>query len=1380
MKGKFCWALLLLGSTLYLVVCSAALSTNSIYNRNLVVNGSNSTPREDCRCPPEGAPPEGATVIYANLTSALQAVANSTRVIIHEPQNHTLSLSLEFRWLHDVSLLGCGGSVSVTCEQNAGLSFVHSQRISVEGLEFHGCGTLHNSTSRDYNVTDPAITIQFLHFRSSLYFEFCQDVQFDRVTVSGSDGIGLVMYGTVGNNSFRDCVFSDNFARSDPVWGGGGVYVEFPFCTPGSPESCSKIVQYFNSTYRFTHCNFSKNVAYFGVPPIDYAYFYPQEHTHLSFGRGGGLCVYISNARNILLSLDSVEMYNNTAMWGGGLFVEFQASSYNNTFEMVDSNIYNNMASEIVHSGYNQSESKLLRQPGGGGARVGFLFFNDNKSLATNNHICFRHTDFANNTAYWGGGVSFGTTVEASDTQAVNTLQFLNCTWERNYAKIGAAVQASLMYRDVGRSPHVMFKDCRFLQNSDWADLTWMGGYVGTATLLAERVHVKFDGNTLFYRNSRTPLVIEEAIAIFLPNSVSNFTENIGLSSSAITTWGHAFVILGRETEIHFVDNYCTRRGGAITANSYSRHMTGLFGNCFLQYEDASVEPWRWKTHLFFKNNTHGPKRMLRSISTISFIGCRWHRSGLSNYTSSDTFCWNASIWDYDPPCHSDSSQITSFPAKYSNTSYMMSVFPGISEKLPVRMTDDNNNDATNRMILNVWSNSKETAIIDTSTLYTGSTDAKIKLHGKENSSVVLFLESNEPRSIITEVVVTLLNCPPGYKAESVYSNSPSERVDCVCNSTSYLGNVNCIGGYSVLTHGWWLGLVDGIRSIVATPSPFVSKVDSDKQAVHLPKDNDELDHFLCSPLNRTGVGCGVCVPGFGLSLHDRLRSYQCIPCSANHARYAWFLVVLVNFVPTTIFFIILWLTRFNATSGPTNAFIFFAHVIPEAYSITNMDNLPIETIKGGSIIEDIYVNLYDIWSLTFLRGVFPDFCIHPNFDTLDHFMLDYLSAFFPLVLIVIFLVVSNFKHNSLSVLDAIRTFIVLSYSKIILVTDKIMTPSYVYDFNGSHVATYIYHGGNIPYWTGKHIAYGIFAILVTIFFVLIPLFLLIAYPIAGMLGFSKPQNWLAKISRGKLPLFLEGFYGCYKDRATVRSVQTRQMLPEIASESPSSQLDHVVVCHRDYRYTAGLYLLVRFIVFSCVSYTRTWMETLIGMQIISVMGVLYFTVLRPYKDDFYNLLDSTTFAVLAILSTLTSYNVLLNTINEPMSSIVYYIQSILIFLPMAWTSVGFIWMIRKKFTKCFRLKTKTEDDTESSSLGDGKMTARLIQDHPPCVNQPAEESSLETVDDQHNNRAACADGSIHHAGESVSVKGNVRDRPKHLSISLRHRPESQRTRQTL
>ena len=182
-----------------------------------------SSGRDDSRCldPLSGIRCETLSYAlrYANhSTLYLLSAAREQSLVASEP--NTLAN------LRDITIASNGTSSTVRCARNAGLSFENVSSLAIENVVFFGCGTSHNSTSRNLSDTESPYTL--LKFTVALYFQLCDSVSLRHVTVTNSFGMGVIMYDTTGKNLISNSVFSNNVAQDRTTPGGGGFALNSP------------------------------------------------------------------------------------------------------------------------------------------------------------------------------------------------------------------------------------------------------------------------------------------------------------------------------------------------------------------------------------------------------------------------------------------------------------------------------------------------------------------------------------------------------------------------------------------------------------------------------------------------------------------------------------------------------------------------------------------------------------------------------------------------------------------------------------------------------------------------------------------------------------------------------------------------------------------------------------------------------------------------------------------------------------------------------------------------------------------------------------------------------------------------------------------------
>ena len=399
---------------------------------------------------------------------------------------------------------------------------------------------------------------------------------------------------------------------------------------------------------------------------------------------------------------------------------------------------------------------------------------------------------------------------------------------------------------------------------------------------------------------------------------------------------------------------------------------------------------------------------------------------------------------------------------------------------------------------------------------------------------------------------------------------------------------------------------------------------------VTLPNDTSELNSFMCSGLNRTGLLCSQCRRGLGPAVLSYTR--QCVECFDQ--RYGWLLYITATLIPTTILCILTMAFQFNVTSAEMNTFVFLCQIITCASTLAN-SYVYIHYTPNSTVIHYFVlavISFYGFWNLDFFRYFIPSFCISSDLTTLHTLALEYVVAIYPLVLtVVIYLCIemhdrgvrvvvcvwrpfhvcfTRFRRrwdSKGSVINAFATFLLLSYSKLLTVSYSLLAVTELYDNRGKRVGpAVLYYDASIEFFSRQHLPFAVLAISVLLVFVVFPLLILLLYP---MQSFQKCLSYCTRIRWLFLHTFADAFQGCYRN-GTNGSL--------------------------DYRYFAGLYLFFRIVILAAFLSPAPYMWLILIP--FSVVVSLLFAYFRPYKNNLFNIIDGLAFALVALANYLILY----------------------------------------------------------------------------------------------------------------------------------------------
>ena len=1178
---------------------------------------------------------------------------------------------------------------TITCQGKVGFSFIKTSSIKISGIIFDRCGQLQNSTSYNYNEENKG----FLTFYVGLYFLYCRDVNLTFVTVSSTPGTGIVFYNIGGTNIIENSVvFWNNFSYIfhdveddkdiEVGGGGGGVYIEYSYCVPGEDgikclegKEANVDPQYISQSNFYIHSSIfyanKANTSNF----VNDTIILPRKQYHSAFGRGGGLSVFFKgDGSHNTITVDKCCFTHNQALWGAGMFVEFQDNTNNNNVLVKTSVFHTNS----LH--YNDVKNEGT---GGGGARIGFVFFNG--SVAYSNNITFYNCSFEENSAYYGGGLSFYSARQTNvdnNTQLLNSFELGKCHFINNLGRIGAALDISLWHPSItGKHPYLFIDSCTFEGNNAMYQ-PQPGGLIGVGAVSVDSLPVMFSGNNSFNHNSGSALVITGFYITIEPSSNLSFYNNSGRNGGAIALLGNTFIVTNEDSVLHFVNNSAQYKGGAIYYYSSGERDLLSSRNCFIRYYDIIAHPEEWTSKFYFEGNTAGyGNNINNSIYASTVLPCIWGGAyGSSEYDSDQSvFCWNNN-WQYfySPnvlaPCV---SQISTAPSKYTHIKTTYQSFPGQEVNLNVSFDDDLKNTISNQAILIAHMNNTDNATFEGTDLnYDYIAHKKIELHGKPGTNVSIRLETLDPIVIQQDITVEFRDCPPGF----VPSANTSTAI-CQCPNGTYAGYITCNPlSYTIsIRKAAWMGQVAGFSDLLVGLSPYVSSSNDFKYVV-LPQDPQELSNFFCGATNREGILCGDCKEGFGVAVNSEY--FDCVLCPDEHTYYNWIFYLLTEFLPGTLFFVLVFVFSMTVTSGPLNSYIFFAQVISNAVGIDADGMIPLHNITeqhgiSYATLKDFYVIPYDIWNMNFFKSLWPKFCLSPHLNTIDIYALGYITAVYVLILVIIFALILNLYNRGVSIVvcicrplhkclahfrrlsnfqpsitGGVAVFILISYTKFAYVSLYLLTPIPLYHADGTVAVQVFYPDGNIYWGNNDSVIYIIIASCMLSTFVLLPP-LVLFYPTFLRL-IERLSCWRLSLGKlypsAKIQSFMNEFHGCYKDGSNGGM---------------------------DCRWFASLYFCLRIGVFAVYSGSDTWFLQYTIQLLFFLFAAFLFALIQPYQKAWLNKLDMSMFLLLATITALSQYNLGKLWIgNGQLSVFAFGVQYVLLFLPLLYCIGYFLVLI--------------------------------------------------------------------------------------------------------
>ena len=412
---------------------------------------------------------------------------------------------------------------------------------------------------------------------------------------------------------------------------------------------------------------------------------------------------------------------------------------------------------------------------------------------------------------------------------------------------------------------------------------------------------------------------------------------------------------------------------------------------------------------------------------------------------------------------------------------------------------------------------------------------------------------------------------------------------------------------------------------------PFINKT-GDVQGLYVkfPQNVSELNSFLCSGLNRTGVMCSRCQKGLGTAIFS--FSMQCLPCM--NGGFSWTLYVFLATFPTIILFLVVLIFQCRCiTSGPMNSYIFVCQL-----TVSTLNNYPsivnLFSSSSRSPFLRVLLSIYGIWNLEFFRYFIPPFCASDQLNPLHVITLEYVVAFYPLLLTVVVYICIQLHARDCwvivylcrvfckcfssckqrwgrqwnpfaSLVHTFAAFLLLSYCKILIISLRLLSYTQLHLPTGGTLdpPMRVFLDPTLEWFGEKHLPFALPAIFILCIFVFLPALFLLLYPLKIF------QKCLGCCGRRLLALhaFADVFQGCYKNGTNGT---------------------------RDCRYFAGLYLVFRIVLlpalYGCSIFG--FYDEMVS-TVCLVTASLLFLLFRPYKSSSWlNIWDSIAFSLYAVV----------------------------------------------------------------------------------------------------------------------------------------------------
>ena len=807
----------------------------------------------------------------------------------------------------------------------------------------------------------------------------------------------------------------------------------------------------------------------------------------------GGAFVCSNNSNVTIKGNSNVTFNNNKASQSGGAIHSYNmcritfkenSKSYfiNNIARDEGGTIFGSENSEITFEGSSTVMFDCNTADNGG------VFYFTNSTVLTKESSLLL---FYNNNARQSGGVGYFTCYSEIRFEGNSTVRFDN-----NIAKQNAGVL------------YVVMSSIIFTNNS-------------TVTVTDNKA--TFNGGALYFNNSN---------ASFTEYTKITFHHNRAIFGGVILADDHSNITLIGNSMLLFVSNEATQSGGAAYFNYSSNFI--IKGNAMVKFDyNKALEggavyinckaKFRIKENstVFFYNNVGtvngGAVKLLNdSIITlkdhinIKFINNNAHYGGAifldttavmvnssykncinftnniaqvlgnSIYQEAATSCNSSCLSDrlvnissefvatppnelkfYDPAICIDDDNNTQ-----CHSYYVQNIMLGTNIVIPACVLDYYNQSIDSIHFLiqseinpNYFFNGPKQTLISCSTFegisIMGNQSLSQSVNFSINITMNIALNSNW-KQISVNLIVELSPCHLGF-----WQYPKSRR--CECYSASDI--VFCSGSSSTIKRGYWFGSVSGKPTVTFCPINYCNFTccETSNGYYHLSpvRENQCRSH-------RSDTACGSCEEGYTLSFD----SVECV--HMNECGIGWTILVLALVV-------LYWIVIIVAVFSLMHFKVAIGYLCAITYYYSVMDLLLNQNwYQSGALYTTINV-------MSSVANIIPQFlgrfCFIPIISGIDQQFIHYIHPVaLSLFLIMIAMLARRSQRLSYfigrGIIRVICSLLLLSYTSLPLATTSLllMRPLVFHDIN----KVYTYVSPNIQYFHGRHLVYGIVALLFT------------------------------------------------------------------------------------------------------------------------------------------------------------------------------------------------------------------------------------------------------------------------------------------------------------
>ena len=491
----------------------------------------------------------------------------------------------EFFIIEDLWNVTIKGPALITCNKEVGLIFYNIHNFIFQNVTIKRCG-LRLTDDKLKNITSKFQT-DLYHFQPNItvgvFLIQTIDVTFEAVTITDTQGIGLVCVNALGKLEFSEVIFQNN----QPADIGECRSCLFPYNASANcifnPESVSGsiLLLYLDSFDHNENANVNITKAMFidnfscsmiSLADVQAIYNLPDKLSRNISTTSGIEVILAQSGYSVDIMISSSTFDNNTGLVGSGLNVAIFESALSCEVKIQDCNFSNN-------NGQLNLLPDWLPSYGGAVSIIPYVASVNHTSRATHS-LEMSNCLFHNNSATIGGALFIPNIQAKFNEFAKLYTNIAGCNFTNNKGVLGHGIYISGADY-FSKASSVNITHCN-ISNNELNDIyNGLANPESYGVVYLTQITVLLS-DTVFINNTGT--AINLALSSLLMEDNVCFKDNNAIRGGALYLQLYSVLVFRNNSRVEFINNAASTVGGAIFYDHKFNPASNSFTNCFIYF----------------------------------------------------------------------------------------------------------------------------------------------------------------------------------------------------------------------------------------------------------------------------------------------------------------------------------------------------------------------------------------------------------------------------------------------------------------------------------------------------------------------------------------------------------------------------------------------------------------------------------------------------------------------------------------------------------------------------------------------------------------------------------------------------------------------------